>query len=274
MESYYLGADVSKGYADFIIIDKLKNCKEPNFQLDDTPTGHHKLEQVFSAFFKENPQATLYAAVESTGGYENNWFKLMKDLNQRWPVKVTRINPKGIRHDSKAALHRTTNDKISARTIAEYQINHPDKLQYNQDDPYQTLKRAFTVLQGMVKSKSQFLGQLETLLYSAHPELMAYRQTETPKWLLRLLLLYPTAASLAKTTVADLIQIPYLSVTKANNILNLAKNSVASVSDLTTASSIKRLASIIIIMDEQINHELKQLQKRKIKKICPRRLYA
>ena len=261
MEPYYLGTDVSKGYADFVIINKQKSCKEPNFQLDDTRKGHHELEQVLKKFFTQNPQAVLYAAVESTGGYENNWFKFLKDLSQKWPVKVVRINPKGIRHDGEAALHRTTNDKISARTVAEYQINHPDKLQYNQDDAYKTLKRAFTVLQGMVKAKSQFLGQLETLLYSAHPELMSFRRSGTPQWLLRLLLSYPTAASLAKATVAELTHIPYLPVAKARKLITLAQHSVASVSDNTTASSIKRLASIIITMDEHINQELKQLQK-------------
>ena len=36
MPSYYLGIDVSKGYADFVILDSLKHPVEESFQLDDT----------------------------------------------------------------------------------------------------------------------------------------------------------------------------------------------------------------------------------------------
>jgi len=44
MESYCMGIDVSKGYADFVILDANKNVVEPNFQLDDTFSSHCKLE--------------------------------------------------------------------------------------------------------------------------------------------------------------------------------------------------------------------------------------
>ena len=43
MESYYMGIDVSKGYADFVILDAKKDVVEPNFQLDDTFGSHCKL---------------------------------------------------------------------------------------------------------------------------------------------------------------------------------------------------------------------------------------
>jgi len=32
MEGYYMGIDVSKGYADFVILDAKKDVVEPNFQ--------------------------------------------------------------------------------------------------------------------------------------------------------------------------------------------------------------------------------------------------
>ena len=34
--NYYLGGDVSKGYCDFVILDKNKNIIEEGFQLDAT----------------------------------------------------------------------------------------------------------------------------------------------------------------------------------------------------------------------------------------------
>ena len=90
------------------------------------------------------------------------------------PIEVARVNPIGVNHNSKAAMTRVTNDKTSAYSIAEYQIHHPEKLYYNQDDEFKTLKRMFTATRMMVKSKTQFLNELETLLYSANPELEVY----------------------------------------------------------------------------------------------------
>lgn len=78
MKSFYMGVDVSKGYADFVIIDSQKRPVIKNFQLDDTFDGHNNLYDILSRFLKDN-QAILYAAVESTGGYENNCIKLYSD---------------------------------------------------------------------------------------------------------------------------------------------------------------------------------------------------
>ena len=74
MQQYYLGADVSKGYADFVILDSNKQPIKDNFQLDDTFAGHCHLYDGLHEFYINHPGSKIYAAVESTGGYENNWF--------------------------------------------------------------------------------------------------------------------------------------------------------------------------------------------------------
>ncbi len=56
MPSYYLGIDVSKGYADFIMLDSLKQPVEESFQLDDTFEGHSRLYQYLSRFLAERSQ--------------------------------------------------------------------------------------------------------------------------------------------------------------------------------------------------------------------------
>ena len=45
MKNYYLGIDVSKGYADFVILNDKKRPIEENFQLDDTSLGHSYLHE-------------------------------------------------------------------------------------------------------------------------------------------------------------------------------------------------------------------------------------
>ncbi len=73
MEPFYLGIDVSKGYADFMIINSKKHLAVQGFQLDDTFDGHRSLYNFLGRFLDEHPDSTLFAGMENTGGYENNW---------------------------------------------------------------------------------------------------------------------------------------------------------------------------------------------------------
>ena len=66
MKNFYLGADVSKGYSDFMILDAKKRRIEEGFQLDDTFDGHQKLYHILSGLCDQHPDAQIYAAVEST----------------------------------------------------------------------------------------------------------------------------------------------------------------------------------------------------------------
>ena len=135
MSNYYLGCDVSKGYADFIILDSTKKIIEPVFQLDDTFEGHNQLYRFFQYFFKQYPGSTLFSAVESTGGLENNWLSLFRRLSDLMDIRSARINPVGPNALHKASLERNSNDAISAKLIAEYLITYPEKVIYNTDDP-------------------------------------------------------------------------------------------------------------------------------------------
>ncbi len=141
MKDFYLGIDVSKGCADFIILNHVGLVAQSCFQLDDTAQGHALLFEKLTGFFSSHPQAVIKAAVESTGGYENNWHHALRKFSLHMPVHVARINPIGIRHHSKAAMKRITTDRIAAQSIAEYQIHHNDRIMYDQDDAMKSLKR-------------------------------------------------------------------------------------------------------------------------------------
>ena len=115
MNQYFLGIDASKGYSDFVMLDAKKQTIIENFQLDDTFDGHARLYEVLHSFNKDYPEATIYAAVESTGGYENNWFQSLLTFQASLPIKTAHLNPLGVSHNSKADLKRNNTDKISAR---------------------------------------------------------------------------------------------------------------------------------------------------------------
>jgi transposase len=215
MQSFYLGSDVSKGYADFVILDSRKQQVMKNFQLDDTFEGDCRLHDILSQFLAAHSGARLFAAVESTGGYENNWYNALVKLQGTLNIQTARLNPLGVMHNSKADLKRNNTDKISAQNIAEYLITHPEKVTYQQQDQMATLRKQWGFIKMLTKQSTQLLNQLESLLYTANTELLAYCKDGTPVWILKLLLKYPTAARLARAKVPALSRIPYVTSERA-----------------------------------------------------------
>jgi transposase len=259
-DKYYLGIDVSKGYADFIILDKDKKIVEDNFQLDDTFLGHNQLYEILSGFFAKNSDAKLYAAAESTGGYENNWLVSLNKYQGKLNLYVARVNPFGVSYNSKANLNRIITDKESAKNIAEYLISHPEKVIYNSEDYYCSARRQWTFIKMLTKQKVQLLNQLESLLYIANPEVLRYCRNKMNLWTLKLLSEYPTAKHLAKVRVSTLSKIPYITETLASELIQNAKQSVASSVDDTTAEIIKSLVQQILQLRKLLCLQTKQLE--------------
>jgi len=253
---YYLGGDVSKGYADFIIIDARKETVERNFQLDDTFDGHCKLYARLSEFFNAHPKAVLCAAVESTGGYENNWFNSLVCFQETLNLKTTRLNPRGVNNHSKASMNRVCTDKVSARNIAEYLIAHPEKVSYQNQDSFASLRKQWVFIKMLTKQRTQLFNQLESLVYSANPEILAFCKDGMPKWVLKLLLRYPTAASLAKARTTSVARIPYITAIRAQELIANAKRSVASARDHITENLVVATIQQIINLNKTIDAQI------------------
>jgi transposase len=257
MSNYYLGCDVSKGYADFLILDSDKKIIEPVFQLDDTFEGHNQFFHFLQDFFKRDPDSTLFSAVESTGGLENNWLALFKRLADIMNIKSARINPIGPNALHKATLVRNSDDVISAKLIAEYLISCPEKVNYDADDPYISLRKQWNLIEMYKKQKTQLLNQLNILLYTSMPFLMKYIRDGIPNWLLHLLNKYPASSQLTRTKETTLVKIPYISHKRACAILSDARQSIGSADDEATAFLIKSLVKQILHLKNMIEqHKL------------------
>jgi len=170
--NFYLGIDVSKGYADFTILNKNKVVVEEDFQIDDTFDGHNRLYEVVSKLLEKHPEPILYAAVESTGGYENNWYNFLLKLQGSLKIRVARLNPLGVHHSSKASMQRIITDKTSSKTIAEYLISYPEVVTYQQEDKYSAAKRALKTIELLKKQQTQLLNHLHSLLYITNKDLL------------------------------------------------------------------------------------------------------
>jgi len=259
MLSYYLGCDVSKGYADFIILDRTKKIVEPVFQLDDTFEGHNQFCRFLQDFFKQYPGSTLFSAVESTGGLENNWLSLFRRLSDLMDIKSTRINPVGPNALHKASLERNSNDAISAKLIAEYLITYPEKVNYNADDPYVSLRKQWNLIEMYKKQKTQLLNQFNILLYTSMPFLIKYCNDGTPNWLLFLVNKYPSSSKLARVKESTLAKIPYISHNRACAIIADAKQSIGSVDDETTSFVIKSAVEQVLHLKNKIEQHKKYM---------------
>ena len=257
MDTYYLGIDVSKGYADFMILDKDKQCVEDSFQLDDTFSGHCLLYERLVEFFDKHPGCLIYAAVESTGGYENNWFNSLVKFQGTLNIQSARLNPLGVSANSRADLKRNITDPISAQNVAEFMIAHAEKITYQQNDALANLRRQWSFIKLLTKQSTQLLNQLESLLYIANPELLAYCQDRTPKWVLKLLEKYPTASNLSRAKAKTIATIPYVSTQRAAQLIAGAKDSIASATDKTTGQLITTTVKQIVHLKHSIEAQTK-----------------
>ena len=277
---YYMGGDVSKGYCDFVIVNSDKKIVESNFQLDDTPNGHKILTDNLRAFFARmrKPQATLHIGLESTGGYENNWYHTLLNLayndkgkgsamgndndndndntNTNTNIKVTRLNPLGVRKYWESELERNKTDKISARMIAEYLISHSKNIIYNQTDSQTSAKKHWTFVKLLIKQRTQLRNQFDGALYSSQPYLLTYCKDGVPQWVFKLVEKYPTACLLAQTDVKTVAQIPYVSLARARQLINHAKISIGADQDAITACRIQSLIGQIVMLDKSIAEQI------------------
>ena len=257
MKTYYLGCDVSKGYADFVILDSNKKIVENNFQLDDTFNGHNQLYQILTDFYKQNPSSSILSAVESTGGYENNWFNTFAKLGEVLNLSVVRLNPLGVNYSQKANMNRAITDEISAYNIAEYLINHQSKIEPNTKSYYSSIRKQWVFVKLLVKQRVQLLNQLESIVYTANTEVLTYCKHSTPNWLLLVLKQYPTAKRLAKANVFSLVKIPFVSREKAEILIAKAKLSISSSNDQTTETIIKATVGQILQLAKVIAYHEK-----------------
>jgi transposase len=256
----YLGGDVSKGYADWVILSENKQIVLENFQLDDTYSGHCKLYSTLEAYFDKYAGLEMYAAVESTGGYENNWFNTLKSYQKVFNLKVARINPTGVNFNRRAGMKRNVTDAISALNIAEYLINHSDNITYDQDEKWKTLCRHWNFVEMQKAQRTQTINQLETILYCSNPALLRFKKDKLPNWLLELIIKCPTAEKLSKARPEKLAKIPFLTLKRAKALVAEAKQNIASATDRNAEILVSQIVRQIKAFDQNIKSQMRLIE--------------
>ena len=194
--------------------------------------------------------------MESTGGYENNWYSSLIEFQDAFNVQTARLNPLGVMHNSKADLKKNTTDKISAQNIAEYLVAHSGKGRLSANTINWTgLRKQWGFIKMLTKQSTQLLNQLNMLLYTTHPELLSYCKNGMPDWVLRLLVKYPGTARLKRARVKTVAKIPYISPKRARRLIANAKRSVASATDVITEQIIVATARQILRLKQPLPYK-------------------
>lgn len=254
----FLGIDVSKGYADFYFINDAGLELEDGFQLDDTHRGHAILFSWLKKALSKYKLTSIDCAVESTGGYENNWYSAFIDWSTTIPVRISRLNPSVVKNSAKAELRLNVTDMESARNIASYIKRFNDQVLFNvKPSIYSSFRSLHNHLSMVTKQKAQLINELKHLLYSCSPELQRYCKQGVPAWVLSLLKNYPTAQKLAATSVSKLMKIKAISQQKAERLIKSAKESNNSRQTPTDEFVIKMMVREIEQKQEAIE-ELKE----------------
>jgi len=247
----YLGIDISKGYADFLLLSVESQVMEEGFQLQDNREGRQKLKELIGNWQKQGLEQ-LYCGVESTGGYENNWYGYLKSLPKENATLVCRINPRGVKAVGDASLKRTITDSVSAENIASYLIKFPQKLDYGNretagNESFKEGRQHCTYIRMLIKQKVQLNNQFEKLLYQHFGEILVYCRHGIPVWLLSMLAKYPTAKAVQKAVPTRLLAIKGISEEKAVAILSKAGESTQEVS--------AHIAHVIMATAQEIQHK-------------------
>lgn len=257
----YLGIDVSKGYADFILLNPAKEILENVFQLDDTREGHDKLRQLLTDMIGRHGITRIYCGLESTGGFENNWYKSMVHWMGELPLSVARLNPAGIKKNIQARLERNVTDALSSVYVGEYMIAHGDVINYEvQDSNYSSFRSLHRHIFLQKKQKTQLTNQAKSMIYSTFPELLKHCKESIPSWVLRLLQKYPSSKKLSKAKVSQLMKIQHIDLEKAECLIAEAKSSVAFHGNNATEYLIKSLATQILEKQQYIDECKKVLE--------------
>ena len=252
--SVYIGADVSKGYADFCVLSDEGEARQ-RLRLDDTREGHDRMEELVRSCAEQQPGETLLVGMEATGGLELNWLSTLKTLEQDADLRVYQLNPYVLRKFVEQRLHVSKTDASSARSIADYLRRGlaEDHTPYREDGPSQGLRTLARKTKRMIGQSVQLKNELQALLQRAHPELVQHLRGHMSQWILKLIQEYPTPVKLSEAAPQEIAAIPYVTEAKARRLIGAARDSVASQQDEDTGLALSLMAEDLLRLEKRID---------------------
>lgn len=224
-----IGADVSKGYADFIAIDSNKKVLVELFQLDDNKTGHSALTDQLQSLRENHRCNRILFAVESTGGLEDNWLRTVKKAPLSGFVEGYRINPKLTHHEYRVQKRNSVSDRVSSLTIAHHVAKNLESFSPTEivENPEYTAARSLIRhLVGLAEQCTEHKNSLQQLLYQYYPSLVPFVPKAWSRYFLNILITYGSKKSIQSAASRGFKQVSHVPKDKATQIHEALKEGI------------------------------------------------
>ena len=196
-----VAADISKGYADFLVVDSDKKTLVELFQLDDNRAGHDTLRDQLVLLKKTYKPSRILLVVESTGGFEDNWLRLVKQPALAAFVEGYRLNAKITHHEYRVQKRNSVSDAVSSMTIAHHVAKNLEAFQPREivvDPQYAAARNLIRHLTSLDQDCSGHKNSLQQLLYQYLPSLVPFLPKNWSKYFLQMLITYSGKQSIQR----------------------------------------------------------------------------
>lgn len=258
-----VAADASKGYADFLVIDSDKKTLVELFQLDDNKAGHTRLrEQLVLLKQTYKPVRTLLV-VESTGGYEDNWLRMVKQPALSGFVEGYRLNAKVTHHEYRVQKRNSISDGISALTIAHHVAKNLENFSPSEivvDPRYAPARNLIRHITSLDQDCTGHKNSLQKLLYQYLPSLVPFVPKNWSRYFLQILVTYGSKRSIQRAAAQGFKQIKRVPKGRASELHQALRNGI----DMQDTPpmivlAIQSKARHILMLQEEIDALEKQL---------------
>lgn len=257
----FMGIDVSKGYADFCVLNSQKREVLKPFQLYDISQQHKALDEIVQKLVSDYQPDCIYAAVESTGGYEDHWLEALELMVTKYPIMYARLNPLGVSKHRQAEMREQITDKLSSKVIATYLISYHDRIIFNSSDPYKNHRIILSNINILTKQLVQQKNCLRQYLYLYFPEILPYCRNDLRPSVLTLLIKYPGSAKMAAFVNRKSTKPSYLTSEELLSLRQQCRQSIASPSNQVVDNIISETARMILNLLKRVDVLYAELRK-------------
>jgi transposase len=218
-------------------------------------------ETVLMALRDKHPEVRIVVGMEATGGLERNWLAFFR-TEKRWEkfVFAHRLNPLAVKRYLESNLHREANDASAAHGIAQF-VMEKHRERSPAPDSFDGKVAFYRIVRAQIHRRSQTIQRLQSLLPAVHPGLVQYCRLGVPDWVLAVIMRYPTVDKLGRAKAETLADLPHVDLKRAHQLIDGAKESVASLNDEGSALAIGAITDEIRDLDRRIDEGKTRLKK-------------
>ena len=213
--------------------------------------SYQALRERLEQLHQQHPQAHFHIRIDAAGQYANNLERFLRGLP--WPLTLSIGEPKRNRDYQKAHFPKRQTDETESIAMARFAVVEEPAATAAVPKEIGELAEVAGRLQAQTKQTTQTINRLHNLLARVFPELANVAKNVAAAWVLNLLTKYPSAAKIGQARLASLQNITYLSETKAQQLHQVAVNSVSSFRGAVAETLVRHLVAEVRHSQETAN---------------------